>query len=146
MHLSDEESLIGSSTVKGSFAPDGNHGRAQDDAKIKPFEIKFNRVSWGPDPKQPRLIWAAGSAVPELRDLRLKIYEALGKPAEARPFRPHITLARLKREDAHRLPYKHLNMPVDWPQRVGSFVLMQSHLSPHGSDYEVLAEFPIGLP
>jgi 2'-5' RNA ligase len=101
-------------------------------------------VSFGPTPKKPRLIWAEGQASREILDLRLKIYEALGRKSEGRPFKLHLTLARFRPADFAAFPLKVLNEKVPWRERFGSFVLMRSRLSPQGADYEAVEEFKLG--
>lgn len=110
---------------------------------IGSFEIEFEKVTYGPDPRRPRLIWAEGSTPKELVTLTTKIEEALGVTPESRPFRLHLTLARFRPEDLSQFPIKKLDEPVSWHDTVRSFVLMESHLSPAGADYEVLGEFAL---
>lgn len=105
------------------------------------FDVKFDNISLGPNGNEPRLIWAKGQTPKELLDLRLKIYDSLGGQLESRPFRLHLTLARFRSEDFENFPVKILNESVNWPMRAERFVLYESHLSPDGADYEVLAEF-----
>lgn len=111
--------------------------------EIRPFEIKFNKINFGPDDREPRLIWARGSASKQIDDLRLKIYEALGQTPDNRQFRLHITLARFRPEDFGHFALQRLDENINWKEKVKSFVLMQSHLSPQGAEYEVLAEFDL---
>src|SRR3989344_4231801 len=105
--------------------------------------VLFRGVSYGPDPRRPRLIWAEGGAPREMLDLRIKIYETLGKVPEKRPFLTHLTLARFKEEDFFSFPVRHIEDIVSWKERFSSFVLMESHLKRSGAEYEVLAEFPL---
>lgn len=113
--------------------------------KFQPFEIKFNQITFGPNEREPRMLWLKGGAPKEVLNLRLKIYECLGQQPDARPFRLHVTLARLKNHPSLTLPLQgrealKLPMAVDWKEKVNSFVLMESHLLPQGADYEVLLE------
>lgn len=104
------------------------------------FEIVFTRVSFGPDPRRPRLIWAEGEVPPELAELKKNVEIALHIAPEKRPFRLHLTLARFREEDFPRFAVKKLDERVGWRDAVRSFVLMESHLSQAGADYEVLEE------
>jgi 2'-5' RNA ligase len=66
----------------------------------------------------------------------------IGRLLEARPFAGHLTLARAKRGvavDLRRL----VAAPVSgrWP--VNEVCLMESHLSPRGARYEVVARVPL---
>jgi RNA 2',3'-cyclic 3'-phosphodiesterase len=87
---------------------------------------------------------------PELVALQQSIVgatEGCGFLPEARPFHPHITLARSKREDRGR-PLRQLKADVGAQSAftsiaVREFLLYESHLSPAGSKYEVRARFPL---
>ena len=107
------------------------------------FGMEFTRVRFGPDEKNPRLIWAEGEVPRELLSLKDGIEEALGQHGEMRPFRLHLTLARFRPETFSSFPTKKLDERVEWRERPASFVLMESHLSPHGADYEVLKEITL---
>lgn len=109
----------------------------------EPFELRFSRVTCGPNPREPRLIWAEGNTPQALAELRASIHEALGIEPEKRPFRAHLTLARFRPEDFIKFPVQTLDEKVDWQAEVDSFVLMESHLSRAGADYGVLAEFQL---
>lgn len=110
--------------------------------KFQPFEIRFERMEFGPDQNRPRMIWASGSAGEEIKELKKLIEIGLGKTAESREFRLHCTLARLKTADKSARYNTRLPQSIDWRQEVASFVLYQSHLLPQGADYKALAEFP----
>jgi 2'-5' RNA ligase len=74
-------------------------------------------------------------------------YEALGFELEGRPFRPHLTLARLQ----HRLPEDQLRKLSRAAKRVDlrtecdvqSIDLMQSELLPTGASYRRLVAAPL---
>lgn len=112
----------------------------------KPFEIKFDNISFGPNQSEPRVIWAMGEAGEEIRELKKLIETALSGGVSkkcGRTLLQHITLARFKPEDFGRFPIKRLDEKIGWRQTVTSFVLYESHLSSSGADYEVLEEFPL---
>jgi len=113
-------------------------------------------------PLRPRVVWAGlrqGAA--ETTALASAVEAALtplGIEAQARPFRPHLTLARVKfaaREDAVAGD-KGANraaggwpgllaalQAMDWPVcSMDTFVLWQSRLEPSGPVYTPLASFP----
>lgn len=63
-----------------------------------PMEIAIDGLGWFPNPHQPRVFWAAVKAPPELASLAAATedrLEPLGIAREDRPFRPHLTLARI---------------------------------------------------
>ncbi len=111
--------------------------------KEKAFDVLFEKVEFGPDPRRPRLIWAEGKVPNELIALKSGVEKALGKEPEKRPFRLHLTVARFRPETFSSFPIKKLNEEVFWRDRVDSFALMEAHLSREGADYEVLEEFPL---
>lgn len=108
------------------------------EGKIGPFEMIFEKVEFGPRFDEPRLIWAEGAAPKEIQDLKIRVENVLGKEPENRPFKLHLTLARFRPKDFVRFPVKKLDEKVFWRQEVKSFVLMESHFLPDGSDYEIL--------
>jgi 2'-5' RNA ligase len=69
---------------------------------------------------------------------------------EARPYQPHITLARSQgkgqRHELRELKAKLRRPPHFTPFAAGEFLLYESFLAPTGSRYEIRARFPIGLP
>ena len=112
--------------------------------KFGGFEIAFERVTYGPDPKRPRLIWAEGETPKALVALKAKIEEALGIRPESRPFKLHLTIARFRPEDFSQFSIKKLDERVSWHDAVRSFTLMESRLSPGGADYEIIKAIPLG--
>lgn len=110
---------------------------------IGEFEIKFNRVTFGPSLRSPRLIWAEGKTVGQLSVLRDQLFETLGFQKDSRSFRLHLTLARFRPEHFNSFANKDLNERVEWREPVKSFVLMESHLLPGGAEYEVLREYSL---
>jgi 2'-5' RNA ligase len=115
-------------------------GRIAD--KCDDFTLEFRHVRYGPEPRRPRLLWAECAATPEIARLRAMLLLAFGQVDE-RPFRPHVTLARLHGNGAV-ISRKH---PIDralvLTQHVGSVELMQSP-APGGSGYKVLASLTFG--
>ncbi len=67
-----------------------------------PFEMAFRSVGCFPGEHRPRVLWAGvedGGALPRIVERLERRLQDMGLPGEARPFRPHLTLARLKRPD-----------------------------------------------
>lgn len=103
-----------------------------------PFEVEFDEVSFGPNPKSPRLIWASGNAPKEIVDLKGNIEKVLEIKPENRPYKLHLTLARFQPEDFSNFEIKNLREKVLWKEKIDSFVLMESRLSRAGADYEII--------
>jgi 2'-5' RNA ligase len=65
-----------------------------------PIGIHLNGLGWFPNPHQPRIFWVAVKGPPALLELAAAIearVEPLGIAREERPFRAHLTLARIDR-------------------------------------------------
>lgn len=111
--------------------------------------IEVSKVGFFPNPHSPRVFWAGIQASPDLASLAAetdRALEPLGLPPEKRAYSPHLTLARIKepvplqklRETIAALP------ALDFGSfAAGQFFLYQSRLSPSGSVYTKLAEFPL---
>lgn len=87
---------------------------------------------------------------PELVSLQRRVVTATSKCGfvpEARPYHPHITLARARGEGRGR-PLRSLEAKIDRqpsfsPFTAAEFLLYESHLSRTGSIYEVRHRFPL---
>ena len=63
-----------------------------------PFRIAVRGIGWFPNPHQPRVLFAAVDGGQALHHLAEAIHTAMGKIGailEARPYSPHLTLARI---------------------------------------------------
>jgi 2'-5' RNA ligase len=94
-----------------------------------------------PSERRPRIIWLGLDAPPALELLQDRLErraEAIGFPPEGTPFRPHVTLARVR--EGHRLPagalasLEHQFEPVGFP--ASQLVLYESVLGRGGPQYE----------
>jgi len=106
------------------------------------FTLTIHHVGYGPEPRWPRLVWADCAVTDDLGALRSAVAAAY-QHTDARPFRPHITLARL-RGNGRMIARKHpLDRPLALAQRVKSVELFQS---PHAGErgYKVLASASLG--
>jgi RNA 2',3'-cyclic 3'-phosphodiesterase len=101
------------------------------------FTLEFRHVRYGPEPRRPRFLWVERAGTPEIAQLPAMLLFAFGQ-VDQPPFRPHVTLARLRGNGA-TVARKH---PIDkglmLTQHVRSVELMQSP-APGGSGYKVLA-------
>ena len=107
------------------------------------ISAEFRRVGYGPNVREPRLIWAEGPVPAGLPELQAEALRLAGQPAERRPLRLHITLARFRPENFPGLPVKRLEDEVRWPEEFAAVALVEAHLSPSGADYEILEEIPL---
>ncbi|HSG29859.1 MAG TPA: RNA 2',3'-cyclic phosphodiesterase [Candidatus Krumholzibacterium sp.] len=114
------------------------------------FELVFGDFGGFPDLKRPRvLFYGITEGFRHLAALAGRIDEAtakLGFPPETRPFKAHLTLARIKSELSPGLIARLEGFPpLPGGSRtlVDSFSLVRSHLSGSGASYERLAEFSL---
>lgn len=109
-------------------------------------------VAWGapgafPRPGRAAVLWVgADRGADRLESLAAATEQAAvsaGFPDEDRPFRPHLTLSRIRPEEdvtslLAAMPPLGVVMPVD------RIVLYRSHLGRGGASYQEIEEFPLG--
>ncbi len=111
-------------------------------ARLGAISLTFQHVGYGPEPRRPRLLWAKCAVTDELSALRAALLETYGQDDE-RPFRPHVTLARI-RGNGFTIARKHpIDRELSLTQRVESIELFQSP-PPGGSGYQILASVRLG--
>lgn len=103
-----------------------------------PFTLNLDRAGWW---SGPRVLWLAPSLNP---DPLSRLVEGLSDVAkrrdialDARPYNPHLTIARKVRDFEGTAVFK----PVKW--RVGGFHLLESKSLKSGVVYEPLAAWPL---
>ena len=113
---------------------------------MAPFPLRAEGVGAFPNLRNPRIIWVGlPGEVERLLSLQKQIDSAAqpwNKEAEDRPFRPHLTLARIKSPHASRQIGQALQAAQfvsQHPWRVDQIFLMQSQLSSEGAVHSVLA-------
>ena len=90
-----------------------------------PFSLKFHHIGYGPQARRPSLLWVDCAATDEFAALRNSLMQAFGQE-DSRPFRPHVTLARIRdgeRSAARRHP---IDKDLDLVQMVRTIELFQS--------------------
>ena len=105
--------------------------------------VEFRRIGYGAEPRRPRYLWAECAAGQDIAELRAAPLLTFGQTDE-RPFRPHVTLARLRGNGAVIARKHPIDRDLVLMQRVESVELMQSP-PPGGSGYKVLASLPFGV-
>ncbi len=103
------------------------------------FSISIDRLGAFPNQRRPRVLWAGCSTTPPVaRNLAARIDKgmvAFGVAAENRPFRPHLTLGRVKQGGEKTMqallqqPFCSYELPCE------TLVLMRSDLRPGGPVY-----------
>ena len=112
--------------------------------RFGPFPLTIAHVGYGPDRREPRLLWADCAVTEELAALRAALLAGFGQ-SDDRGFRPHITLVRIRgngRAVARRHP---LDRPLALKQQINSVELLQSP-APGERGYKVLASAALSSP
>lgn len=114
---------------------------------VEPFTIELRGLGAFPSLQRPQVIWIGVNDGKEpLRTLAGRLERALAKqrfPAEPRPFRPHLTLARIRGTRNWAEMVRALGAAKDTnvgTQQVARMIVFESHLSPKGSTYTPLEE------
>lgn len=105
--------------------------------------LEFKGVSFGPNERSPRLIWAIGEVTPELNNLTKKVNLLLEFEPPEKDILLHTTLARFRPETFSDFKVKNLNEEVGWKMRAEKIILYKSKLRAEGSDYIPLGEVEI---
>lgn len=122
----------------------------------EPFTLQIGALGVFPGPKAPRVIWLATlGELAALGACQQRVEAAtvpLGYPTEARPFRPHLTLGRVRETATPEERAAIGALPAGWPAgtspplAVRRVSLMRSQLGPGGARYSRLAEIPLRSP
>jgi RNA 2',3'-cyclic 3'-phosphodiesterase len=120
-------------------------------AMHRPFAMRLRGVGAFPNFRRARVVWMGVEAEPRLELLHHDVElacEALGFGLEGRPFRPHVTLARVREapdEEVMR-PFARAARRLDFDAEVmvEQIDLMQSKPTPRGNVYESLHAARLG--
>jgi 2'-5' RNA ligase len=114
------------------------------------FDVRIGGTGAFPPRGRPRVLWAGiEQGIEGLQTLEREITERLGGcgvPPEERPYRPHLTLARVREPDdlrADRL-FEGLSDTLG-SSRVEAITLFHSKTSPKGPEYTALQRTPLAL-
>jgi len=120
---------------------------------IRPFQLQLTEVGAFPNMRRPRVVWVGiKGEIDKLIGWQQRLDDGLvplGFAKEARPFTPHLTLARIRencsREDNIRFGEMlgKAQVEVDYKFTVSSLNLMRSQLLPGGAVYSSLAEIKL---
>jgi 2'-5' RNA ligase len=114
--------------------------------KFSPFQIKIGGTGVIPKASRPQVLWiGVEDPAGHLSELQQRFEEecaGAGFPKENRAYKPHLTIARLRRpEGARQLAETHLQTRFAAIQvRVSEFVVFRSQLSPTGSVYTPISK------
>ena len=106
-----------------------------------PLDLRLDELGAFPSTVRPRVLWIGIDAPPALELLYDRLErggEAIGFPPEGSPFRPHVTLGRVR--EGHRLPSDGLDGYAGSYERspfvARRLVLYESLLTTQGPRYE----------
>ena len=122
---------------------------------VNPFKLQLTEVGAFPNMRRPRVVWVGIKGdVDKLIGWQQRLDDGLvllGFTKEARPFTPHLTLARL-RENCSPGDILHIgemvassHVEVNYNFTVNSLNLMRSQLFPTGAVYSSLAEVKLKM-
>lgn len=122
-------------------------------AGVGAFDTVLGEFGAFPNFRRPHVVWIGMDAEPRLELLHHDVElfcDAAGFPLDGRPFRPHVTLARVK----HALDREALRGLARAARRAGrgripaavrTIDLMRSTPRPEGAAYELLHSSPLGV-
>jgi RNA 2',3'-cyclic 3'-phosphodiesterase len=110
------------------------------------FPLEFSGTGAFPNERSPRVLWVGFAAEPGLLELQKGLelgLETEGFAREDRPFKPHLTLGRVK--GPGRISDAVQALARETPERWGGMTvrkisLFESRLRPTGAEYLVVAE------
>jgi 2'-5' RNA ligase len=114
-----------------------------------PLRIRARGLQRFGSAPHPRVLWTAVEPAEPIRRIAEQLEaaaQAVGLPGEERPFRPHVTLARLTRPDPERvaaLLERYAGLTTS-EHAVSEVVLYESILTPHGAIHRALHTFALG--
>ncbi len=118
------------------------------------FALSLSHAGAFPNLRRPNVVWVGvGGAIPVLQQINERLgtaLEPLGFTRDPRPFHPHLTLGRVKREaepaSQERLGTAIRQLPPfdDLLWQVERIVLFQSDLRPEGAVYTALDDARLG--
>ena len=109
------------------------------------FEIEVGGTGVFPRPSRAQVLWIGvndpSGQLSVLQQTLENECEVAGFPKEARAYRPHLTIARLRKaEGARRLAETHLDMQFNaLPLTIKELIVFRSELSSKGSKYTTLS-------
>jgi 2'-5' RNA ligase len=119
-----------------------------------PFHLELSNIGTFGGREGLRLMWVgiAGDVLrleAMVRDVNLAL-AVVGFEPERRPFRPHLTLGRVRdtvptrRRAEIEVDVGKVEVPeVEW--RTSQLTLMKSRLTPRGAEYDVISTFPLRM-
>ncbi len=119
--------------------------------KAQPFAVRFEGVGFFPNANAPRVFWAGvdgGNELPHLASTVDAALEKIGIAREAKPYHPHLTLARAGTRPLRALQTLASNPAPPFSSKFGQmtaheFFLYLSQTQKGGSRYTKLERFTL---
>jgi 2'-5' RNA ligase len=120
-------------------------------AEVRPFAVSAQGLGVFPNPSRPRVLWVGlgdGAAALQTLAERLEATSArLGFAEDPRPFRPHLTIARVKQGNAGVAQWLEEHAETDCLiSTVEELVVYESRTLRTGAEYVAHARIPLGEP
>ena len=118
-------------------------------AEFSPFSIGIGNTGVFPKPSRAQVLWIgvtdSSGKLSALQERLENECAAEGFPKEDRAYRPHLTIARIRRpEGARRLADAHLQMQFKAVEiELNELIVFRSELSPKGSKYTPISTHSI---
>lgn len=120
-------------------------------ARNRVVDAEVGGIGAFPNFRRPRVVWIGVTPEPKLELLHHDVEatcESLGLPVDGKPFRPHLTLARVKPRSIDGRALRALSKAakdISYVEEVviTSIDLMESELTTSGSRYRVVASIPL---
>jgi 2'-5' RNA ligase len=106
-----------------------------------PFSLRFDHIGYGPRPDRPHLLWVECPITEDVATLQSTLMKAFGQE-NTRPFRPHVTLARLRDKDRGIAQNHPINHDLCLAQVVRAVELFRSP-PPNSTGYQIVASAPL---
>lgn len=137
--------------VEPGLVPDLRDALAAAVGRVAPFPVALGPPGAFPTPRRPRVLWiGVGEGAERLATLAAVVRTALEPFPVARdekPFRPHVTIARVRAARLDQALAEHLAKPSPPPGpvwEVRSVTLFESVLGPGGARHRPVAVLPLG--
>ncbi|HEY6193050.1 MAG TPA: RNA 2',3'-cyclic phosphodiesterase [Bacteroidota bacterium] len=130
---------VDESILPGVLAATGSACR-----EFRPFEVTYEGIGAFPDRRHPKVIWIGcrndDGSLASLKSSLDRALASFGFPIEDRPFRPHITLGRVRGPRGLRNLTPKLEKLTFEPRKetISEILVMKSVLRPQGGEYSAL--------
>jgi len=120
--------------------------------KFSKFQIDVGNVGVFPRPSRAQVLWIGvndpSGKLSTLQQQFESACESAGFPKEDRAYRPHLTIARIRKpESARRLADTHLQMKFEpLAVQINELIVFRSELSSKGSKYTAISRHQIQNP